>query len=79
MAASRPKRANAGSKMASLLNEEEKEMLKADDGFYATKYGGFVEEQEDRDFAYQSPNEEDDEVRRCTCLIFRRKKKIEPL
>ena len=49
MASSRPRRAGAGAKMASLLNEEEKALLKQDD-FYATTYGGFAEEKEDKDF-----------------------------
>merc|ERR1719259_637072 len=30
--------------------------------FYATTYGGFAEEAEDKEFAYQSPNDEDDAV-----------------
>ena len=30
--------------------------------FYATTYGGFAEEAEDREFAYQSPVEDDDVV-----------------
>lgn len=46
--------------MASLLNEEEKAIMK--DDFYSTTYGGFTEENDDKDFAYQSPNEEDDAV-----------------
>lgn len=60
MASSRPRRANAGSKMASLLNEEEVAIAK--DDFYATTYGGFTEEQEDVDFKYHSPNEDHDAV-----------------
>ena len=63
MASSRSRRSNAGSKMASLLNEEEKEAIAGGkDEFYETKYGGFQEEQDDGDFAYQSPGEDDDKV-----------------
>ena len=62
MASSRSRRSNAGSKMASLLNEEEKEATAGKDEFYETKYGGFLEEKDDGDFAYQSPGEEDDRV-----------------
>ncbi len=61
MASSRPRRSNAGAKMASLLNEEEKTLMAQDD-FYATTYGGFTETQDDRDFRYHSPQEDDDEV-----------------
>ena len=46
MASSRSRRANAGSKMASLLNSEE-----ADD-FYKDTYGGFDEVENDNEFAY---------------------------
>ena len=53
MASSRSRRANAGSKMASLLNSEE-----ADD-FYKETYGGFEEEENDGEFAYQSPVEDE--------------------
>lgn len=42
--ASRPKRANAGNKMAKLLNEEE------EDEFYKTTYGGFDETEQDNDY-----------------------------
>lgn len=45
MAASRERRANAGSKIARLLNEEEEE-----DDFYKTQYGGFTEEKADNDY-----------------------------
>ena len=62
MASSRSRRSNAGSKMASLLNEEEKEATAGKDEFYETKYGGFLEEKDDGDFAYQSPGEDDDKV-----------------
>jgi vacuolar protein sorting-associated protein 72 len=60
MAAFRSRRQNAGAKMASLLNEEEKAVV-ADD-FYSTTYGGFTEENDDKDFAYHSPAEDEDAV-----------------
>ena len=44
MAASRSRRSNAGNKMASLLDTEEV------DEFYATTYGGFSEEAEDKEY-----------------------------
>ena len=44
MAASRSRRSNAGNKMASLLDSEEV------DEFYATTYGGFDEEAEDKEY-----------------------------
>ena len=44
MAASRSRRANAGNKMATLLDSEEV------DEFYSTTYGGFNEEAEDKEF-----------------------------
>ena len=57
MASDRSRRANAGSKMASLLNSMEQ------DDFYKETYGGFEEEENDGEFAYQSPNEDEaDEV-----------------
>lgn len=56
MASARSRRANAGSKMASLLNSEEV------DDFYKETYGGFEEEENDQEFAYQSPVEDGDEV-----------------
>lgn len=46
MAATREKRANAGNKMARLLNEEE------EDDFYKTTYGGFDEVEQDNDYMY---------------------------
>ncbi len=48
MALSRPRRSNAGSKMASLLNS-----MEADD-FYTTTYGGFVEDDVDDDFVCEA-------------------------
>lgn len=62
MASSRSRRTHAGSKMASLLNEEEKDAIAGKDEFYDTTYGGFQEEKDDGDFAYHSPGEEDDKV-----------------
>jgi len=56
MAASRARRTFAGAKMSGLLDKEE------EDDFYKTTYGGFSEEVDDRDFNYNSPVEEDDEV-----------------
>ena len=49
MASSRPRRANAGNKMARLLNEEE------EDEFYKTTYGGFEETEQDNDYKYNIP------------------------
>lgn len=44
MASTRERRANAGNKMAKLLNEEE------EDDFYKTTYGGFDEVEQDNDY-----------------------------
>lgn len=44
MAAEREKRYNAGSRLATLLNEEE------EDEFYKTTYGGFDELENDVDY-----------------------------
>ncbi|CAK9818467.1 Vacuolar protein sorting-associated protein 72 homolog [Anthophora quadrimaculata] len=54
MALNRERRANAGSKMAKLLNEEE------EDDFYKTTYGGFEEVEQDHD--YMEEDEAEDEV-----------------
>ncbi|KOC67922.1 Vacuolar protein sorting-associated protein 72 like protein [Habropoda laboriosa] len=54
MAQNRERRANAGSKMAKLLNEEE------EDDFYKTTYGGFEEVEQDHD--YMEEDEAEDEV-----------------
>ncbi|CAG0886556.1 unnamed protein product [Darwinula stevensoni] len=54
LASTRERRAKAGHRMASLLNEEEEE------DFYKTTYGGFMEEEGDRD--YQSEDSEEDVV-----------------
>ena len=86
MALNRSRRANAGSKMATLLDSEEvddvsglyrqslpfysmKTLVRVQLKpffwalqFYSTTYGGFAEEAEDREFAYQSPVEDDDAV-----------------
>jgi vacuolar protein sorting-associated protein 72 len=45
MAATRVRRANAGSKIARLLDEEEEE-----DEFYKTSYGGFQETVNDKEY-----------------------------
>lgn len=55
MAASRERRANAGNKLAQLLNEEDE----ADD-FYKTTYGGFNDEEDDKE--YETENDESDVV-----------------
>lgn len=44
--AARPKRSNAGNRMAKLLNEEE------EDDFYKTTYGGFEETELDNDYKF---------------------------
>ncbi|XP_063988988.1 vacuolar protein sorting-associated protein 72 homolog [Diachasmimorpha longicaudata] len=54
MASQRERRANAGNKMAKLLNEEE------EDEFYKTTYGGFDEVEQDND--YMMEDEAEDEV-----------------
>lgn len=54
MASARERRANAGNKMAKLLNEEE------EDDFYKTTYGGFDETEQDHD--YLEEDEAEDEV-----------------
>lgn len=46
MAASRSRRNNAGNKIAHLLNEEE------EDDFYKTSYGGFQEDEEDKEYEW---------------------------
>lgn len=53
MAANRDRRSNAGMKMASLLDKEEV------DEFYQTTYGGFEEVENDKEFHYNSPDEDD--------------------
>uniref|UniRef100_A0A1E1XDH8 Vacuolar protein sorting-associated protein 72 homolog n=1 Tax=Amblyomma aureolatum TaxID=187763 RepID=A0A1E1XDH8_9ACAR len=55
MAAARERRANAGNKLAQLLNDEDD----ADD-FYKTTYGGFNEEEDDKE--YETENDESDVV-----------------
>ncbi|CAB4059366.1 VPS72 [Lepeophtheirus salmonis] len=57
MSKSRPRRNNAGSKMAALLDEEERKLLQGDD-FYSTTYGGFADEENDKEFHYESPVED---------------------
>lgn len=44
--AQRERRANAGNRMAKLLDEEE------EDEFYKTTYGGFQEAEEDNDYVW---------------------------
>ena len=56
MAASRSRRDHAGAKMSGLLDKEE------EDDFYKTTYGGFDDVGDDKDFNYQSPNEDEDQV-----------------
>jgi vacuolar protein sorting-associated protein 72 len=56
LAISREKRANAGSKMAQLLNNEE------EDEFYATCYGGFAEAEDDKEFVERAEDHEEDYV-----------------
>ncbi|KAH7952513.1 vacuolar protein sorting-associated protein 72 homolog isoform X2 [Rhipicephalus sanguineus] len=55
MAATRERRANAGNKLAQLLNDEDE----ADD-FYKTTYGGFNDEEDDKE--YETENDESDVV-----------------
>lgn len=43
---SRPRRANAGGKIGSLISQEED----GGDDFYSTVYGGFSEESEDEEY-----------------------------
>lgn len=45
----RPRRAHAGRNIAKLLNQEE-----VVDDFYKTAYGGFGEEEEDREYEVSS-------------------------
>ena len=58
LAAGRERRANAGAKMAKLINEEEEE---ADD-FYKTAYGGFEELEQDNEFVFKEEDVEEDVV-----------------
>lgn len=44
MAAQRSRRSNAGNRIAKLLDNEE------EDEFYKTSYGGFQEEEEDKEY-----------------------------
>uniref|UniRef100_A0A1Q3F059 Vacuolar protein sorting-associated protein 72 homolog n=1 Tax=Culex tarsalis TaxID=7177 RepID=A0A1Q3F059_CULTA len=53
MAANRERRANAGNRIAKLLDEEE------EDEFYKTSYGGFHETAEDRDYIQKNDDEDD--------------------
>ena len=56
IAQGRERRANAGSKMAKLLDEEE------EDEFYKTAYGGFDEIEDDNEFEEQQVEHEEDYV-----------------
>lgn len=53
MAANRERRANAGNRIAKLLDEEE------EDEFYKTSYGGFHETAEDREYIQKNDDEDD--------------------
>lgn len=53
MAASRERRANAGNRIAKLLDEEE------EDEFYKTSYGGFHETAEDKEYIQKNDDEDD--------------------
>ena len=57
IATTRPKRANAGAKMASLLNNSAEK-----DEFYQKAYGGFTEDADDGDFDKEANEEEDEEI-----------------
>lgn len=57
MAASRERRANAGNRIAKLLNEEEEE-----EDFYKTSYGGFQETEDDRDYVQKKSGDSDDDI-----------------
>ncbi len=47
MASTRERRSNAGNKMSRLLEEEEV------DEFYKNTYGGFDDEEDDKEFAFK--------------------------
>lgn len=55
MAATRERRANAGNRISSLLNEEEEEEI------YKTLYGGFQETENDNDYIQQAKQDDDDD------------------
>ena len=60
IASTRPKRANAGAKMAQLMNSSNEK-----DEFYSKAYGGFTEDADDGDFdksAALNADEQDDEI-----------------
>lgn len=57
IATTRPKRANAGAKMASLLNNSAEK-----DEFYQKAYGGFTEDADDGDFDKEANDEEEEEI-----------------
>jgi vacuolar protein sorting-associated protein 72 len=56
LATSRSRRANAGAKMAQLLDKEE------EDDFYKNAYGGFTEENDDNEFEIKESESEDEDV-----------------
>lgn len=56
MAATRERRANAGNRIAKLLNEEEE-----DEEIYKTLYGGFQETADDRDYIQQNVKDDDED------------------
>lgn len=56
MAASRDRRANAGNRIARLLNDEEEE-----EEFYKTSYGGFQETEDDREYVQKKQADDDDD------------------
>jgi len=56
MASTRERRSNAGNKMSRLLEEEEV------DEFYKNTYGGFDDEEDDKEFAFKADEDIDDEV-----------------
>lgn len=56
MAATRDRRANAGNRIARLLNNEEE-----DEEFYKTSYGGFQETEDDRDYVQKKQADDDDD------------------
>lgn len=65
MASERPKRTNAGNRMAELLDGKETEK----DEFYEEAYGGFTETKEDTEYEWVSC----DEFSREIFTIFSRK------
>lgn len=56
MAATRERRYNAGNRISKLLNEEEDE-----EDFYKTKYGGFHDTEDDREYVQKTKDGDDDD------------------